>query len=141
MLPRETMPKRSAVRFLNPPSLSPPAGYSHVAEVTGGRIVFISGQVALDAYGTLVGAGDVAAQAQQVFANLNAALEAAGTGFAHVVKLTYFLTDASKIGLVREVRDRFVDPAHLPASTAVEVRRLVREDFLLEIDAVAVIPL
>lgn len=135
------MPKTSGtLRFLNPPTLAPPAGYSHVAEVSGGRIVFISGQVALDASGALVGPGDLAAQARQVFANLKAALEAAGTDFAHVVKLTYFLTDASKIGVVREVRDRFVDPTHPPASTAVEIRRLVREDFLLEIEAVAAVP-
>lgn len=135
------MPKPDAdLKFLNPATLSPPAGYSHVAEVTGGRLLFISGQVSVDRSGDLVAAGDLAGQARQVFANLKAALEAAGTDFAHVAKLTFYLTDASKIAAVRAVRDEFVDPRHPPASTAVEVRRLVREEFLLEVDAVAVVP-
>ncbi len=137
----ETMPKPSAnVRFLNPPSLSPPAGYSHVATVSGGTLVFLSGQVATDREGKLVGPGDLAAQTRQVFENLRAGLAAAGTDFAHVVKLTYFLTDASQIAVVRGIRDEFVDRAHPPASTAVQIVRLVREDFLIEIDAVAAVP-
>ncbi len=135
------MPKtRTEPRFLNPATLAPPAGYSHVAEAPAGRIVFLSGQVALDRSGNLVGPGDLAAQTRQVFENLKAGLEAAGTDFAHVLKLTYYLTDASRIGTVREVRDAFVDTRHPPASTAVEIRRLVREDFLIEVDAVASVP-
>ncbi|HYM39130.1 MAG TPA: RidA family protein [Thermoplasmata archaeon] len=129
-----------SLRFLNPPTLSPPAGYSHVAEATGGRILFLSGQVALEAAGKLVGPNDLAAQARQVFKNIQAGLQAAGTDFAHVVKLTYYLVDASQIAVVREVRDQFVDTKHPPASTAVEIRRLVREDFLIEVDAVAIAP-
>ena len=125
------------LRFLNPATLAPAAGYSHVAEVQGGRMVFLSGQVALDASGKLVGAGDLAAQARQVFANLKAALEAAGTDFAHVVKLTFYLIDIAQIAAVRAVRDEFVDSRHPPVSTAVGVRRLVRDEFLLEVDAVA----
>jgi len=131
---------RPTVRFLNPPTLPPPAGYSHVAEVSGGKLLFVSGQVALDRGGNLVGPNDLAAQTRQVFENLKAALEAAGTDFAHVLKLTFYLVDASKISAVREVRDRFVDTRHPPASTAVEIRRLVREDFLIEVDAVASVP-
>ena len=135
------MPNPSpAVRFLNPPVMPPAAGYSHVAEVTGGRLTFVSGQVAVDRAGNLVGPGDIAAQARQVFTNLKTALEAAGTDFAHVVKLTFYLVDISKIALVRGIRDEFVDTEHPPASTAVEVRRLVREEFLIEVDAVAVVP-
>ena len=128
------------VRFLNPPTLAPAAGYSHVAEAQGGRMVFLSGQVALDPSGKLVGAGDLATQARQVFANLKAALEAAGTDFAHVLKLTFYMVDVSQIATVRGIRDSFVDTRHPPASTAVGVRRLVREEFLLEVDAVAVAP-
>jgi enamine deaminase RidA (YjgF/YER057c/UK114 family) len=133
-------PKDALIRFLNPSTLAPPAGYSHVAEVSGGRVIFISGQVAVDRSGKLVGANDLTAQARQVFANLKAALEAAGTDFAHVAKLNFYLTDASQIAAVRTVRDGFVNAAHPPASTAVEIRRLVREEFLLEVDAVAVVP-
>jgi enamine deaminase RidA (YjgF/YER057c/UK114 family) len=134
------MPNPSEPRFLNPPTLAPPAGYSHVAEVPGGKIVFLSGQVATDRAGKLVGANDLGAQTRQVFENLKAGLEAAGTDFAHVVKLTYYLTDASKIAVVRGIRDEFVDVKHPPASTAVEIRRLVREEFLIEVDAVAAVP-
>jgi len=133
-------PQSPTLRFLNPPTLAPPAGYSHVAEITGGRVVFISGQVSVDLAGELVGLNDLTAQARQVFTNLKAALAAAGTDFAHVAKLTFYLTDASKIAAVRAVRDEFVDAKHPPASTAVEIRRLVREEFLLEVDAVAAVP-
>ncbi len=128
------------VRYLSPPTLAPAAGYSHVAEAQGGRTVFVSGQVALDPSGTLVGPGDLAAQTRQVFANLKAALDAAGTDFAHVLKLTFYLVDISQIATVRAVRDSFVDPRHPPASTAVGIRRLVREEFLIEVDAVAAAP-
>lgn len=129
-----------AIRFLNPSTMPPAAGYSHIAEVGGGRLIFISGQVALDHDGKLVGANDMAAQARQVFTNLKTALEVAGTDFAHVVKLTFYLTDISKIALVRGIRDAFVNTEHPPASTAVEIRRLVREEFLIEVDAVAAAP-
>ncbi len=135
------MPSLSpSTRFLNPPTMPPVAGYSHIAEVRGGRLVFISGQVAIDSEGHLVGAHDVAAQARQVFTNLKKALEAVGTDFAHVVKVTFYLVDASQIGVVRQVRDEFVNRELPPASTAVEVRRLVRDDLLIEVDAVAVVP-
>ncbi len=134
------MPHReSGPRFLNPPAMPPAAGYSHVAEASGGKLVFLSGQVPLDASGRLVGPGDLAAQTRQVFANLKTGLEAAGTDFAHVVKLSFFLTDISRIAVVRGIRDEFVNKEHPPASTAVEVKRLVREEFLIEVDAVAVV--
>ena len=120
--------------------MHPPFGYSHVVEVTAGRPVYISGQVALDGAGELVGPGDVAAQARQVFDNLQAALQAVGAGFEQVVKLTYYLVDATQLPVVREVRDQYVNTQQPPASTAVEVRRLVRDDLLVEVDAVAVLP-
>jgi enamine deaminase RidA (YjgF/YER057c/UK114 family) len=117
-----------------------PTGYSHVAEVMAGRPVYIAGQVALDPTGALVGPGDVRAQARQVFENLRVALQAVGVGFDQVVKLNYYLVDASQLPAVREVRDQYVNPRQLPASTAVEVRRLFREDLLIEVEAVAVAP-
>jgi enamine deaminase RidA (YjgF/YER057c/UK114 family) len=128
-----------ANRFLNPETLLQPSGYTHVVESTGGRTVYISGQIALDAGGNIVGAGNMAAQAEQVFHNLHVALAAANATFADLVKLTYYLVDISQIQAVRDVRDRYIDSARYPASTAVEVRRLVLPDLLLEIDAVAVL--
>ncbi len=127
------------LRFTNPQALPQPVGYTHVVEATGARTIYISGQVALDAAGNVVGAGDMRAQAQQVFANLKAALEAAGASFADVAKLTFFVLDATQMQAVREVRDQYINVQQPPASTAVEVRRLVREEFLIEVEAVAVI--
>ena len=126
--------------FINPEGMHRPTGYTHVVEVTAGRPVYISGQVALDGAGELVGPGDVAAQARQVFENLQAALGSVGAGFEQVVKLTFYLVDATQMPAVREVRDRYVDTARPPASTAVEVRRLVRDDLLVEVEAVAILP-
>jgi enamine deaminase RidA (YjgF/YER057c/UK114 family) len=125
--------------FINPEAMHPPAGYTHVVEITAGRPVFIAGQVALDPAGALVGPGDIRAQTRQVFDNLQVALQAVGAGFEQVVKLTYYLVDATQLPVVREVRDQYVNTQQPPASTAVEVRRLVRDDLLIEVEAVAVI--
>ena len=126
-------------RSTNPETIARPTGYSHVVEARGNHTVYISGQVALDRQGNLVGADDMQAQAEQVFQNLQAALAAAAATFDDVVKVTYFLVDISQMQAVRDVRDRYLNPALLPASTAVEVRQLVRKEFLLEIEAVAVL--
>ncbi len=128
------------IRFINPIDLPHPFGYSHVAEVSGGKTIYLSGQVALDRSGTLIGPGDLRAQTQQVFENLKGALAAVGADFNAVVKLTYFVLDISQISIAREVRDQFVNVQQPPASSAVEVRRLFRDDVLIEIEAIAVIP-
>ncbi|HWH54032.1 MAG TPA: RidA family protein [Gaiellaceae bacterium] len=125
-------------RFLSPPGLPMPNGYSHVVVAPAGRIVHVSGQVPLDADGELVGAGDVAAQTSQVFENLTTALEAAGASWADVVKLGIFLRDVGAIAAVRSVRDEYVDLERPPASTLVEVSSLFRDDVLVEVDAIAV---
>ena len=121
-----------------PEGMSPGLGYSH-AVASSGRIVAIAGQVALDAEGNLVGPGDPAAQAEQIFQNLRLALASAGATFADVVKLGYFLTDVAFLPAVREVRDRYIDTERPPASTAVQVTALPRPEFLLEIEAWAVV--
>jgi reactive intermediate/imine deaminase len=128
------------LRFINPPALYKPIGYSHVAESSGGKTIYISGQVALDKDRNLIGKDDLRLQTLQVFNNLKAALEAAGTDFNHVVKMTYFIIDISQMQVVREVRDQFLNTQSPPASSAVEVRRLVMEDWLIEVEAIAVIP-
>jgi reactive intermediate/imine deaminase len=125
-------------RFLTPETLAAPFGYSHVVDAPASRIVYVSGQVPLDAEGHLVGEGDFDAQVRQVFENLTAALEAAEASWSDVVKLNYFLVDVSRIASVREIRDEYVDTRQPPASTLVGVSRLFREDVLVEIEAVAV---
>ncbi len=129
------------VTFTNVPTLPTPPGYTHVVSVSGGRTIHVSGQVPIDRHGNLVGAGDLRAQTEQVFTNLQAALAAAGATFAHVVKLNYYLLDADQAAVVRAVRDAFVNTEYPPASTLVEVRRLVRAEFLIEIEATASVPL
>lgn len=113
-------------------------GYSQV--VTGrGRLVVVSGQVAQDERGELVGAGDPAAQARQVFENLRRCLAEAGAGFDDVVKLTFFVLDVADLPAVREARDAVIDTARPPASTAVQVAALFAPGYLLEIDALALV--
>ena len=102
------------------------AGYSHVVEVRHGRTIFISGQVPLDAAGNLVGRGDFAAQAAQVFENIELALTAAGASCADLAKLTIFVVDISQVAVLRAIRDRYVNTANPPASSLVRVAGLVR---------------
>ncbi|ARZ71593.1 endoribonuclease L-PSP [Streptomyces albireticuli] len=99
----------------------------------------VSGQVALDENGALVGAGDPAAQARQVFENLRRCLAAAGATFDDVVKLTYFLTDIADLPVVRTARDEFLGGRPLPASSAVQVAALFRPELVLEVEAFAVV--
>jgi enamine deaminase RidA (YjgF/YER057c/UK114 family) len=126
-------------RYLNPETIAHPTGYTHIVESTAKRMVFISGQVPLDLSGNLVGDGNMGAQAGQVFVNLKAALDAVGGTFDDVVKFTFFLVDIGQLPAVRSVRDRYVNPARLPASSAVEVRQLFRPGILLEIEAIAML--
>jgi enamine deaminase RidA (YjgF/YER057c/UK114 family) len=122
------------IRFLN----RAPAGYSQVVEVRGGRTVYISGQVAFDSSGNVVGESDFTAQVKQVFANLKARLDEGDASFGDVVKLNFYLLDAANLQIVRDVRDTFVNREHPPASTLVVVKQLFRPELLVEIDAIAV---
>lgn len=126
--------------FINPPNLSVPTGYTHVIVAPAGRTLYLSGQIALDKQGHLVGADDFSAQAEQVFTNLKTALEAGGANFNHVVKLTIYVTDMNQLQTLRTVRDKYINLKHPPASTLVEVRQLARDGLMLEIDAIAVVP-
>jgi enamine deaminase RidA (YjgF/YER057c/UK114 family) len=135
---------KPAKEFLSPKTLIPPgaAGYSHVAKVNRGAIVYISGQVPSDASGKLVGEGDFEAQVEQIFRNLKAAVEAAGGTMADIVKLNYFLVaevDQAVVPKLRPIRDRYIDVENPPASTFVVVSRLMRQGWMIEIEAVAAI--
>jgi len=136
-------PQSKEFHIFNPDTLAKPtAGYSHVAEVTGGKIVYIAGQVAIDRSGNLVGKDDFRAQVQQVFENLKSAVEASGGDFHNVIKLNYYCAegvDPAQVPIVREIRDKYVNTANPPTSTFVVVKRLVRPEWLIEVDAVAVV--
>jgi len=133
---------RPTIEFKNSPEISSPAGYSHVVVVNGGRMIFLSGQVGLNRQGQMVGKDDFRAQTTQVFANLRAALAAAGATPKDVIKLNYYVVGLNhdKLIALREVRDQFIDKDHPPASTLAGVQTLFRDDALLEVEAIAALP-
>ena len=129
-------------RLFNPEGLYRSPAYSQMGEIRGGRIVYIAGQIAVDASGNLVGKDDLRAQTRQVFENLKAALAAVGATFANVVKLNYYCADSvddAGIALIREARSAYLNQQNPPVSTFVIVRRLVSKDWLIEVEAVAVV--
>jgi 2-iminobutanoate/2-iminopropanoate deaminase len=109
-------------------------GYSHVAKV--GDTLYIAGQIALDRSGKLVGEGDIEAQTQQVFENLQAILQELGGSLNDIVKLTTYLTDRSQLEAFRRVRNRYLsDP--FPPNTLLFISGLAQPEYLVEIEAVA----
>lgn len=130
-----------AVRRVNPAGILTPRGYTHVVSVAGGRTVYISGQISANAKGEVVGKADMKAQATQVFENLRIALTAAGASPKDVVKINMFVVDLRNEHLpaIRGVRDAFFANLEPPASTLVGVTALAGPDWLLEIEAIAVV--
>lgn len=128
---------RHIVHIGHPAGVAPASGYSQIVWGTG-RFVAIAGQVAVDETGTLVGPGDPAAQARQVFENLRRCLHAVGAGFADVLSFTIFVTNIAIVPTIRAVRDTVIDTAEPPASTVVQVVALANPDLLLEIQAQAI---
>ncbi|MGR3806625.1 Enamine deaminase RidA, house cleaning of reactive enamine intermediates, YjgF/YER057c/UK114 family [Pasteurella testudinis DSM 23072] len=129
--------------FTNPQSIHKPFGYTHVVSVPANqKMVFISGQLGISQEGKLVGKpGDFKAQAQQAFQNLDTALKAVGAKWEHVVKINMYLTDVkTQLPLLRDVRDSFVNTQNPPASTTVQIPRLVTDGALFEIDATVIMP-
>jgi enamine deaminase RidA (YjgF/YER057c/UK114 family) len=129
---------------LNPPTLSRPAGYAHAWQVQGGKTVYVSGQVAFDREGHVVGKGDLVAQFRQVCENLKHALAPAGGRMTDLVKLTiYVLSKADYQARAREIGSVYREyfGRHYPAMTLVEVRSLYDEDqgCTIEIEGVAVV--
>jgi len=129
-------------RFLNPPNIAAPRGYSHVVETTSpSRTIYLSGQLGMKPDGSFAGApGDFRAQAVQCFENIKAALAAVGAGFEHVVKLNNYLIDMAHLLIYIEVRDRYVDTKAPPASTTIQISKLARDGALYEVEAIAVVP-
>ena len=131
-----------SIKRVNPPELGAPPGYSHVVEVRARRLIFIAGQTALDRNGEIVGRGNFAMQAAQVFKNLDIALRAVGCTAANLIKLTVFLRNMDDLSAYREARNRFfatVTPPAAPTVTLLEVSRLYGEDFMIEVEAIAAV--
>src|SRR3990172_13357309 len=124
--------------FLNPKGVFQPTGYAHVVSAEGAKkFLFISGQVARDEMGNIIGAGDLEGQTRQVYKNLSAILSAMGASFADVVKQNIYTTRPDEMPTIRKVRDQFM-PRDPPASTAVGVTALAQKDLLVEIEMIAV---
>ncbi len=129
-------------QFTNPPELCPTFGWTHVVATTGGRTIHISGQVGIDASGQVIGPGDLRRQTEQAFNNLRLALAAVGATFENVVNTRLYVVGlrAELVPIIREIRSRFVNAAHPPASTLVGVSALVGGEWLIEIEATAHLP-
>jgi enamine deaminase RidA (YjgF/YER057c/UK114 family) len=125
------------------PGVSPGPGFAHAVTVSG-PLAFVSGQVALDAAGQVVGPGDLRAQTRQALSNLGAILHALSADWADVVRFSWYLLDARDVQVIRDVRDEIIGPAlggrSNPASTLVQVAALFRPEFLVEVDAVVAVP-
>jgi 2-iminobutanoate/2-iminopropanoate deaminase len=125
-------------QIINPSNMAAPSGYSYAVKKRG-TPVFISGQVAIDAAGGLVGAGDIAAQTEQAFQNLRTVVEASGGSMDDIVKLTIFVTDPSSRSAVVAARQRFFAAGAYPASTYQVVSALAVPQLLVEVEAVAML--
>ena len=132
----------SLVKFVNPPSVSSPKGFSQAVQIDLGtcKMLMISGQVAFDQQGNLIGKANFSEQATQVFNNIKSIIEAQGGKMNNLVKISIYLTDISQLPAFREIRDQFINIKCPPASTLVQVNHLFRDDVLLEVDATAIIP-
>ncbi|MFO1107903.1 MAG: RidA family protein [Bradyrhizobium sp.] len=131
-----------AKEIFSPATLPPPTGYSHVAKVNKGTLVYIAGQVSADASGKLVGEGDFEAQAERVFANVKLAVEAAGATMADIVKMNTYIVasvDPADVPKMRAVRGRYFGSGTPPASTLVYVSRLAQPGWMIEVEVVAAI--
>lgn len=128
-------------QFVNPAGMKPLGMYTQVTVAQGGGLAFVSGQVSVDAQGKVVGAGDIEAQAVQVFENLKLALGGIGATFDDVIKFTIYivgLTQARRKA-VMDVRGRYISHTHPPAATMVGVECLVEPELLVEVEAVVAV--
>ncbi|HEY6394378.1 MAG TPA: RidA family protein [Candidatus Binataceae bacterium] len=129
-------------KFVNPGALMTPRGYTHVVSVEApGKILFISGQVAIDKEGNIVGKGDLKAQVKQAAENLKAALAGAGASPSDIVKTNTYIVNykQSDYAAMREVRSTLFDSENLPASTLIGVTSLAVDGLLVEMEAIAIV--
>ena len=126
--------------LIQPDSIPDPRPRYSQGQITdGGRLLFIAGQVSVDAAGAVVGKGDIERQTEQVFENLGAVLRSAGASFEQLVMITTYLTDISQRATFQRIRSKYFSAAWPPTSTLVVVKSLANEEFLIEICGVAVI--
>jgi enamine deaminase RidA (YjgF/YER057c/UK114 family) len=136
-----TSKETTKTQFLNPAGLSKPMGYTQVVVAQPGKVVYVSGQVPLNARGEVVGKSDLRAQVTQVMDNLKTALAAAGATMNDVVKANYYVVNLKpeQVPVIREVRSKYFSAEHPPAGTLIGVTSLVQEGYMIEIEVVAAV--
>lgn len=129
------------VQFLNPAGLSKPNGFTQVVVARSSKIIYVSGQVPLNAGGQIVARGDFRGQVTQVMENLKTALAAAGATMKDVIKANYYVVNLKpdQVAVIREVRSKYFSADHPPAGTLVGVTALVQEGYMIEIEAEAAV--
>jgi reactive intermediate/imine deaminase len=125
------------IERINPEGMTQPTAYSHLVKYD--NLLFVAGQVALDGDGNIVGEGDMAAQFRQVLENLKTVLASEGADFSNIVKINIFTTDVDTLRQNMSIRSEYFGE-YAPASTLVQIDRLARPVFLLEIEAIAIAP-
>ena len=129
-------------RFINPSSMPPTRGYTHVVETKSpSRTIYLAGQLGMTPNGKFAGApGDFRAQAVQCFENVKMALAAVGASLEHIVKITNYFVDIAHLPIYLEVRNQYVNIKAPPASTAIQISKLAHDGALFELEAIAVVP-
>jgi len=125
------------IERINPQGMTQPTAYSHL--VKHGELMFIAGQVALDGAGNVIGEGDMTAQYRQALENMKTVLASEGADFSDIVKITIFTTDIDEFRKAGNLRSEYFGDS-APASTLVQIERLARPVFLVEIEAIAIKP-
>lgn len=125
--------------YVDPPGLAPSPGYTH-AVVRRGTPVFVTGQIALDEHGRLVGGGDIAAQVAQVWRNIALACAGVGATLDDIVKITTYATSRSHLEAIADERRKHFQPGAFPASTFLVVSELAKPEYLVEIEPILVLP-
>jgi reactive intermediate/imine deaminase len=125
------------IERINPAGMTQPTNYSHLVKYD--NLMFIAGQISIDSDGNPVGEGDMAAQFRQVLENLKTILASQGADFSNVVKINIFTTDVDRLREHLAIRSEYFGD-HAPASTLVQIERLARPVYLLEIEAIAIAP-
>ena len=124
-------------QYLNPDTMAPPGAYTHVVKV--GSTAYIAGQICLAPDGSVVGKGDPEAQVRQIWRNLEAAVKSIGGTLEDIVKTTTYITNIEYAPAVRKIRRELYDKSNLPTSTMLVVSSLASPDYLVEIEAIAVV--
>jgi 2-iminobutanoate/2-iminopropanoate deaminase len=132
----------SIVKYHSPASVSATKGYSHSAEIDLGncKMIILSGQIALDRNGNLVGKNNLEQQTEQIFTNIKNIIAESGGTMTDVVKFGIYIIDATQVQTIRNVRDKYINQNNPPTSTLVQVSKLVRDDLLIEIEATVIVP-